>query len=98
MHVLTEFACCCLQTLRNIIDEVEPFDKLKIFDNLCMYYMQIIGLILGQSVTAVCMYYLFCVPFAMYCEGFVVLHVINLHCLQTCEYVNTGREHLTLEA
>ena len=37
--------------------------------------MQIIGMVLRQSVTAVCMYYLLCVPFIMYCEGFVVLHI-----------------------
>ena len=40
-----------------------------------MYHMQIIGLVLRESVTAVHMYYLFCVPFVMYCEGFVVLHI-----------------------
>ena len=51
-----------------------------------MYQMQIIGLMIRQSVTVVCVYYLLCVPFAMHCEGFVVLH-IKLHCLQTCEYV-----------
>ena len=40
-----------------------------------MYHMQIIGLVLRQSVTAVHMYYLFHVPFEMNCEGFVVLHI-----------------------
>ena len=37
--------------------------------------MQIVGLVLGQRVTAVHMYYLFRVSFVIYCEGFLVLHI-----------------------
>ena len=40
----------------------------------------------------VCCFYkhLLCVPFVMYCEGFVVF-TCNLHCLQTSEHVTAGR-------